>query len=277
MRVFASLAVLTAVGLGACGTEITGLSDGETMVLRVDVAGGIAVADYAFEVQDDGAIVGIQCTSLCDFRPGDTLSHLTPAQRDAVKAGVVASGLPDSGRPVNFGTECCDQFTYRVIYTSGSVVRSFTGSSEALPDPLRKLVRTLHLAYLDTPPLIVSQTEGLAGFARDAVEILDARVDAGILELDVTYGGGCAEHHLDAVAHTGWMESNPVQVGVALAHDARGDTCKALVQGRLRFDLEPLREAYAAAYGQGSATLILNIAPAAGAPSGGGRQVAFDF
>lgn len=276
MRVFAKLAVLAALTLGACETEVTGLSDGEAMVLRVDVSGGIAGADYTFEFQDDGAILGIRCVHLCDFLPGDTLGHLTPAQRDAVKADVVASGLPDSGRPVDFGTECCDQFTYRVIYTSGAVVRSFTGSSQALPEPLRKLVRTLHLAYLDTPPLIVSQAAGLDGFSRDAVEILDARVDAGILEMDVSYGGGCAEHHLDAVAHTGWMESNPVQVGVALAHDARGDSCKALVQRTLRFDLEPLREAYASAYGGGSATLLLNLAPAGG-PAGGGRQVAFSF
>lgn len=277
MRVSASLAVLVVLGLGACGTEITGLSDGETIVVRVDVSGGIAAADYTFELQDDGAILGIRCTNLCDFQPGDTLSRLTPAQRDAVKESVVTSGLPTSGRPTNFGTECCDQFTYRVIYTSGAVVRSFTGSSEAFPEPLRKLVRTLHLAYLDTPPLIVSQTTGLDGFSRDALGILDARVDAGILEVDVTYGGGCADHHLDAVAYTGWMESNPVQVGVALAHDARGDNCKAAIQRTLRFDLEPLREAYAAAYGEGNATLVLNLAPAEGAPGGGARQVTFNF
>ena len=277
MRVFASLTVLAALALGACETEITGLSDGDTIVVRVDVAGGIAAADYTFEVQDDGAIVGIRCTHLCDFTPGDTLGHLTPAQRDAVQAAVVASGLPSAGRPVNFGTECCDQFTYRVIYTSGSVVRSFTGSSEALPEPLRKLVRTLHLAYLDTPPLIVSQTTGLDGFSRDALDIRDARVDAGVLEVDVTYGGGCTEHHLDAVAHTGWMESNPVQVGVALAHDARGDTCKALIQRTLRFDLEPLREAYASVYGEGNATLLLNLGPADYTASGGVSQVAFPF
>lgn len=271
------LAVMALLAVGACTTEITGLADGQAIVVRVDVTGGIAAADYAFELQDEGAILGIRCGNLCDFQPGDTLGRLTPAQWDAVKAGVVASGLPDSGRPVNFGTECCDQFTYRVIYTSGAVVRSFTGSSEALPEPLRKLVRTLHLAYLDTPPLIVAQTTGLSGFSLDPLGILDARVNAGILEVDVTYGGGCGNHDLDAVAYTGWMESNPVQIGVAVTHDARGDVCKAAIQRTLRFDLEPLKDAYLGAYGPGAATLVLRLEPGAGAPGDAPRQVTYSF
>jgi hypothetical protein len=277
MRAIPGLAVLAVMALGACDIDVTNLADGEAMVVRMGVTGGIAGVDYTFELQDDGAIVGIRCENACDFQPGDTLGRLTPAQRDAVQDGVVASGLPDAGRPVDFGTECCDQFAYRVIYTSGPVVRSFTGSSEALPEPLRKLVRTLHLLYLDTPPVIVAQSTGLEGFSLDPLAILDARVDAGTLEVDVTYGGGCAYHDLDAVVYTGWMESNPVQVGVAVTHDDHGDMCDALVQRTLRFDLEPLREAYVDAYGPGNATLILRLEPGAGAPGGAPQALTYSF
>lgn len=277
MRVIPGLAVLAVLAVGACDIDVTTLADGESMVLRVDVTGGIAAADYTFELQDDGAILGIRCVSVCDFLPGDTLGRLTPAQRDAVQAEVVASGLPDAGRPVDFGTDCCDQFRYRVIYTSGSVVRSFTGSSEAFPEPLRKLVRTLHLLYLDTPPIIVAQATGLEGFSLDPLDIVDARIDAGTLEVDVRYGGGCANHDLDAVAHTGWMESNPVRIGVAVTHDGRGDICDALVSRTLRFDLEPLKDAYGEAYGPGNATLILQLEPGAGGPGSATRELTYSF
>jgi hypothetical protein len=277
MRRYPMLAVCAVLALAACKTEIVGFSDADVIVLRMDVTGGIAGVDYTFELQDDGAVLGIRCARVCDFLPGDTLGRLTPAQRLAVKAAVAASGLDEAGGTVDFGTECCDQFTYRVTYTSGTVVRSFSGSSEALPGSLRELVRTLHLLYLDTPPLIVSESAGLDGFSLDPVDILAARVSAGVLEVDVTYGGGCAAHDLDAVAWTGWMESNPVQVGLAVTHDARGDPCDALVRRTLRFDLEPLRDAYVAAYGAGNATLILRVEAGSGAPGGTPTTVTYSF
>jgi hypothetical protein len=275
MRTIPFLAVLAL--LAACDVEITGLSDGEAMVLRVDVSGGIAAADYTFQVEDDGSVLGLRCVNMCDFVPGDTVARLTPAQRNAVRAEVVASGLPTAGRPVDFGTECCDQFTYRVIYTSGAAVRSFTGGVASFPEPLRRLVRMLHLLYLETPPLIVSQTKGLEGFTLDPLVIRDARVVAGILEVDVTFGGGCGQHDLDAVAYTTWMESDPVEVGVAVTHDPHGDSCEAAVQRTLLFDLEPLKDAYTDAYGTGNADLVLRVEPGAGAPGDAPRLLTYSF
>jgi hypothetical protein len=55
------------------------------------------------------------------------------------------------------------------------------------------------------------------------------------------------------------MESNPVQVGVKLSHDAKGDSCEALLSRMLRFDLMPLTIAYNNAYQVTSGTLRLNI------------------
>jgi hypothetical protein len=124
------------------------------------------------------------------------------------------------------------------------------------------------------PPLVLAQDTGLQGFGADAVQLHDVRVEGGVLEVDAGWSGGCTAHDVDAVAWTGWMESWPVQVGVALTHDAHGDACKALVRRTLRFDLEPLRRAYAKAYGSGSATLVLQVGAAAG---GDGRSVPFAF
>jgi len=274
MRIGTALTLTALLAGNACDTEVTGLSDGEPITVRVTVTGGIAAADYTFELQDDGVVLGIRCVNLCTFLPGDTLVRLTPAQRSAVKSTVVESGLHDAGRPVNFGTECCDQFTYKVTYTSGTVVRSFTGGVESMPEPLGKLVRALQLVYLGTPPLIVAQTTGLEGFSLDPLGLLDARVDGGVLEVDVSFSGGCGIHDVDAVAHTGWMESNPVQVGVALTHEDHDDACDAIVEQTLRFDLEPLKDAYTDVYGVGPSTLLLNVGPGSG---GAGRQVTYSL
>lgn len=252
-------ALVAAAALSGCDFEFTGPDDALQAVVRVQVTGGIAGADYTYEVSSQGHVTGVACVNLCAFAAGDTLHHLTPAQRRAFLDGLNASGLPTSGRPVDFETECCDRFTYRVVYTSGREVRSFSGGIENFPRPLQVLVRALQRYYEGAPPVILSQSAGLAGFRTDAVELLGARVAGGVLALDVRYAGGCQQHDLDAVAWTGWMESNPVQVGVALAHDAHGETCKALVTSTLTFDPEPLRLAYVAAYGDAPATLVLRV------------------
>lgn len=262
----AMLVLLLALGTASgCDFAFTGPHDAESALVRVRVTGGIAAADYTYQISSEGHVTGVECASLCDFAAGDTLLHLSRAQREAFLDAVNRSGLPTAGRPVEYDTDCCDQFTYEVHYTSGREVRSFSGGLPNFPEPLQALVTTLQRFYEGVPPVILRQSTGLAGFRTDPVEISGARVDGGYLALDVAYGGGCAVHDLDAVAWTGWMESHPVQVGVALTHDAHGDACKALVSRKLRFDLEPLREAYAAAYGAGPATLVLWV-EVAGSP-----------
>lgn len=257
-------ALVLALALAACDGGPTGPGAGDERI-EVRVTGGIAAADYAYRVEG-GAVTGIACGNLCDFRPGDTLLVLTPAQRRALSDAVRASGLPRWEGPEDSGTACCDQLHYAVAWSSEGLTRRFGGSDALLPAPFRDLVRSLQLMRQGIPPLVMSQEKGLDGLRADPLQILAARVQAGVLEVEVEWGGGCAPHDVDAVAWTGWMESNPVQVGVALAHDAHGDACKALLRRTLRFDLEPLRTAYGRAYGPGPATLALRL----GVASGGG-------
>ena len=95
----------------------------------------------------------------------------------------------------------------------------------------------------------------------DPIAIDSGRIERDTLVLSVSHGGGCAEHEYALVATNGWMESLPVQLGVILAHDAKGDICKALLLRKLKFDLAPARAAYLAAYsrGTGSGEFILVI------------------
>jgi hypothetical protein len=268
------LVLLVLGGLSGCDYAVLGPEPAVVATIRVRVTGGIASADYTYEVSTEGHVTGVDCINLCSFVPGDTLTHMTAAQQEAVLEAVNRSGLPTSGRPVDFGTECCDQFTYRVTYASGLEIRTFAGGFDQFPEPLQVLVRTLNLLYQGTGPLIVAQDSGLGGFPGDPLELLDARIDGGTLALDVRYAGGCTDHDLDAVAWTGWMESNPVQVGIAVAHGSRGDSCKALVARTVRFDLEPLRRAYESAYGSGPGTLVLRVGVAG---QGSARSLDFVF
>lgn len=267
-----ALALVLCAAVSACDGAPTA-PGAEDERIDVEVGGGIAAAEYAYRLEG-GAVTGVACARLCDFRPGDTLLVLTPAQQGAVAAAVDASGLPSWTGPEDSGTQCCDQFHYRVTWSSGGRVRRFGGTEGLLPPALGDLVRTLQLLRRGVPPLALSQAHGLDGYRSDALQLHDARIDGGLLAVDVGWSGGCARHDVDAVAWTGWMESHPVQVGVALAHDAHGDACKALVRRTLVFDLEPLRRAYRDAYGSGGATLVLRVGPASG---GEVRSVPFGF
>lgn len=93
----------------------------------------------------------------------------------------------------------------------------------------------------------------------DAVTIREASVVGDSLELFVTFGGGCREHAFLLLTDGAWMESYPVQVGVKLSHDARGDNCKALLSRVLRFDLTPLKVAYETSYQSTTGIIRLNV------------------
>jgi hypothetical protein len=82
----------------------------------------------------------------------------------------------------------------------------------------------------------------------DPISIRSGRIENDTLFMVVTYGGGCQEHEYALIASNGWLESAPVQVHAFLAHDAKGDICKALKGADLKFDLTPARDAYRALY-----------------------------
>ncbi|CAG0993840.1 hypothetical protein RHDC4_02690 [Rhodocyclaceae bacterium] len=102
-------------------------------------------------------------------------------------------------------------------------------------------------------------TDDQSRYPADAVTIVSATIDGDTLNLTVSYGGGCSDHAFGMLAGTAWMESYPVQIGMRLAHDAHGDACDALLTRTLRFDLTPLKTAYAASYHSATGIMTLRI------------------
>lgn len=125
-----------------------------------------------------------------------------------------------------------------------------------------------------TPAVVLAESVPVRGAPSDRASIAGASLQGDVLVLDVRFGGGCAEHAFDLYAQTAFMESEPVQTRLALAHRANGDPCRALLSRELRFDLAPLRDAYRRAYGP-SGRIVLHVHEPG--PSGGSHDVLYTF
>lgn len=89
----------------------------------------------------------------------------------------------------------------------------------------------------------------------DAV-VTAAAINGDDLNATIAYGGGCMEHLFGICWDSSFAESEPVQVWLELAHDGMNDPCDAFPSEERTFDLTPLAEAYADAYGQGGSNTI---------------------
>ncbi len=107
--------------------------------------------------------------------------------------------------------------------------------------------------------IVVSFGASIQAMKRDRYGIESARVADDTLHVRVSHGGGCATHEYGLIAYNGWLESNPVQVGAMVLHDGHGDTCLALIHKDLRYDLQPLRAAYAESYRTTHGTIIIRL------------------
>ena len=89
--------------------------------------------------------------------------------------------------------------------------------------------------------------------------INEIRIEGDLLQLTVSYSGGCEEHVFELIGTKNFMESEPVQVNIRLSHNANNDPCDALITEELIFNLSPLKEAWQDAYQQESGTIIINL------------------
>jgi len=236
-----------------------------TSSILVEVSGGIAGADYAFERTPENALLGVRCNALCDFAAGDTLHVLSELQTGLLTLAL--GDLDEAPTTRDYGVPCCDQFGYRITFADGADRVTVSGAASTLPEPYVRLVSLLDLLRRGIAPVIVHEGHPIEGGPTDPVEILDAKLEAPLLTLTVRYGGGCARHDFDLIVASGWRESYPVQVDVDLAHDGHSDVCDALPTETVRFDLTPLREDYEANYGSGPGAIAIML----GAASGGSR------
>ena len=98
-----------------------------------------------------------------------------------------------------------------------------------------------------------------------------ATIVGDTLTLNVSYSGGCERHDFTLVAAQEFMESDPVQLRVTLAHDANNDACEAYPTEDYHFDLGAIKTLYQEAYRQKAGTIVLQLA---GAPDG---QIVYEW
>jgi hypothetical protein len=108
-------------------------------------------------------------------------------------------------------------------------------------------------------PIPIVDCEELAPFEGDAFDLGSVSVTEDTLSVQVSYSGGCAPHYFRLCYEPYFLESEPVQSTLRLQHDAQGDPCEAYPTETREFDLTPLREAWRAAYGGESGTIILRL------------------
>ena len=230
------------------GTEIT-----------LQVSGGFAGVGYAVRLDGaDGRLVGVSCTMICEFTPGEVLAILTPEELQHLLGLFRSAGIHDLDG-MDYGTQCCDQFHYDLLYRDEAGEASVRGSSEAFPEKLRDALSSLAALVNGPRPLVVDFAGDPAAWPRDPLEIQIPGIEGDILSVRVAYGGGCKVHLVRGVAVGGFMESAPVQVRVVLSHEDHDDPCDAWLTRELRFDLTPLKRAYQDAYGVGGGATSLRV------------------
>ncbi len=101
--------------------------------------------------------------------------------------------------------------------------------------------------------------DSAAQWGADDYELHAAGVTGGTLAVTLSYSGGCRTHRFTLVAAEGFMESDPVQLALTIAHDADGDACEAWITEEYRFLLDPIKARYRAAYRTESGTVVLGL------------------
>ncbi len=93
----------------------------------------------------------------------------------------------------------------------------------------------------------------------DALDVNGVTLNGDTLTVDVAYSGGCAEHLLGGCWNGEFAESEPVQVGMFVAHDDMNDDCDAYPSDQTTIDLTPLKQAYLEGYGGDGGTIDISL------------------
>jgi hypothetical protein len=75
----------------------------------------------------------------------------------------------------------------------------------------------------------------------DAFSILNVALKGDILEIEVSYGGGCREHDFDLQFNGLYKKSMPAQAAIWLVHENHGDACRAMIQKKLYYNISSIR------------------------------------
>ena len=151
-----------------------------------------------------------------------------------------------------------------IAYTLGVLV--FTTGCQQLDDQMKTGPDdTVSISADDVNPDEIVYTGavfiGDAGdrFGTDKYALNSATITDDLLNISVSYSGGCEDHQFTLVVSDRFLESFPVQLHASIAHDANNDTCEAYPTENYRFDLTPIKTMYQTAYRQEAGTIILRL------------------
>ncbi len=114
-----------------------------------------------------------------------------------------------------------------LLLSSGALRACNGGSTGGTPTTTSPAVLLPAAGICDTTPL-------------DNVSISDAWLDGDELHATLTYSGGCGDHDFDPCWNGMWLKSDPMQVDLAIVHNANGDMCKALLTEEHVFDVSTI-------------------------------------
>jgi hypothetical protein len=216
--------------------------------IRFHISGGIAGIDYALLVDgSSGSVLGESCSNGCSFDAGDTLLGVADDQIQDWGDRLLAAGILALDG-TDYGTGCCDRFHVELSYTDGLGTTSIRGLADLMPPAIQSVVNELAGLVSETLSIIVDPALHVPALPADPVQILGASIAGSLLSVDLEFSGGCTTHAFALFLSQEWMESFPVQIVAFLAHDDRDDACDGIVRRTVRFRLQPLEQAYVAAY-----------------------------
>ncbi len=93
---------------------------------------------------------------------------------------------------------------------------------------------------------------------RDELTINGGAIDGIVLEIYVSYGGGCGDHEFILLGRPNFMESYPVQIDLYVHHRNIDDYCDAIVSDTLCFDVRRVAELYEGIY-QSCDDILINV------------------
>jgi hypothetical protein len=128
---------------GAQGCEgPTAPEDTERVRIVLGVSGGIAGVDWQLTIDGGKAeIVGDRCLAGlgCDWEAGEVLAATDEPQLLELARRFLETGFLELSQ-TDFGTECCDQFTYELTYVDADNLNTVLGSDSTLPSSVLDLV-----------------------------------------------------------------------------------------------------------------------------------------
>ncbi len=135
----------------------------------------------------------------------------------------------------------CSSNTPVISQTGGMITPETKVATATLtPSPEFSCPTTLPTSVSGSSQVLLIDEAPQDCFPTDAAKITAVTLERNILQINVTYQGGCQEHTFGLHAETAFLLSNPPQWSLYVSHDAHGDTCTENVEKLLSFDLTPM-------------------------------------